>query len=273
MIKKLGKDITWIRTGGEVDIFEPNSIYELKSFLKNNKKVIPVGFGSNIIIPDSGLDKTIIRLNNMQNDIQINSDHLTINAGTPNIIVSRFCTENNLSNLEFLHTIPGTIGGALYMNAGAYGYCVSDYLLWAELIDLDGNIHRLNRCEIKYEYRKSNIPDGMIFLKGCFKVENCNNVKNKIKQMKQYRNDKQPRVNTFGSVFTNHAKYNAWKLIEQSGCYGMKIGGAYISELHCNFIINDGSATSKNIKDLINQIQQKVFNHSGILLEEEVIFL
>lgn len=273
IIRKSGKDITWIRTGGEVSVFEPSSIEELQCFVKNNKKITPLGFGSNVIIPDKGLDSTIVRLGNIKNDIQANNNQLITDAGTPNIIVSRFCAKHNLSNLEFLHTIPGTIGGALYMNAGAYGHCIADHLAWTELMDLDGNIHRLKRDEIQYEYRKSNIPNGLIFIRGCFNIHINDAAANKIKQMQQYRNEKQPRINTFGSVFKNPQKSNAWKLIQESGCEGMSVGGAYVSKLHCNFIINDGSATSDDIINLVNKIQDQTYKHSGVLLEKEVIFL
>ncbi len=270
---ELASNLTWIRTGGRVKVFEPKNQQELQCFLSQKTPYIPLGFGSNVIISDSGSDSIIIKLTSMPNIITTNKNMVIIDAGTPNTIAVRYCAKHNLSNLEFLYTIPGTIGGALYMNAGAYGSCVADFLVWAEIIDQDGIIHRLNRNEIKYEYRSSNMPRGMIFLRGCFSTKESNYVKDTIQEMKNYRNEKQPRIKTFGSVFKNPLGYNAWKLIQQAGCENMTVGGAKISSLHCNFIINNDSATSNDIKELILEVQKKVFDQTKVLLEKEVIFI
>ncbi|QEK38685.1 UDP-N-acetylmuramate dehydrogenase [Candidatus Cytomitobacter primus] len=272
---KSGRDLTWIKTGGNVKVFEPESIQKLQSFMHEQIPFRMLGFGSNVIIPDEGLDDIIVKLTSMPNNItNQGNDHLIVDAGMPNILLTRFCMKHGYTNLEFLHTVPGTLGGALYMNAGAYGACISDYLVWAEVIDQNGKIYCLDRHEIKYEYRNSNFPDKMIFLKGCFHVKKTDPevvIKN-IADMKKYRNDKQPRMNTFGSVFKNIDNNNAWKLIQKSDCIGMKIGGAYMSDLHCNFIINDGTASSSDIKELIQMVQTKVFGSTGMMLEREVVF-
>ncbi len=265
-------NLTWVNTGGLVKVCEPKSNDELQKFLAKQIPYVPLGFGSNVIIPDEGSEKVMLKLTSMPNNIILQGNNLIIDAGTPNVMAIRFCISHNLSNLEFLYTIPGTIGGALYMNAGAYGSCIADNLVWAEIMNQNGKTFRVNQSEIKYEYRSSNLPNNLIFVKACFKVGNSNNVAQTVANMKQYRNDKQPRMKTFGSIFKNIPQ-SAWQLIKESGCENMKIGGAHISQLHCNFIINDGTATSLDIKTLIKKVQDKVLQKTGIFLEKEVIFI
>ncbi|USO00497.1 MAG: UDP-N-acetylmuramate dehydrogenase [Alphaproteobacteria bacterium] len=272
--KKAGADITWIRTGGIVDVFEPSSVQELELFLKGGNDFVVLGFGSNVILPDNDLDKVVLRLINLKHELHIEDGILIVGAGVPNTICTKFCLENEYSNLEFLCTIPGTIGGAIYMNAGAYGFSTFDFVKWIEAYDFQGNLHRLYKEEIKFEYRNSNLKN-LVFIRACFelKKDQFEKIKSTMQSMKMYRNSKQPRFSTFGSTFKNTTCNKAWQLIYESGCAGLRCGGAYLSDLHLNFIINDGSATSTDVVTLISKIQQKVFQTKGIWLEREVIIL
>ncbi|QEK38845.1 UDP-N-acetylmuramate dehydrogenase [Candidatus Nesciobacter abundans] len=271
--KEMGSNLTWIRTGGEVEVFRPDSILELKSFVKSGVDYFPLGMGSNTIIKDTNLDKVILKLDNLYKEIELEYPYIIVGSGVPNFTVSRFCIQNFLGGLEFLHTIPGSIGGGVFMNAGAYGSCFSDNLEWVEVMDIFGSVSKLYKKEIKFSYRKCHVPKTFIFLRACFKVFKDEKIKEKVDGYVVSRNLTQPRFLTLGSTFKNPEGKKAWELIDQAGCRGFAIGGAKMSEKHCNFIVNTGGATSGDIVKLINSVQSFVFSKTGILLDREIVLL
>jgi len=190
--------------------------------------------------------------------------------------LSNFAQENSISGLEFLHCIPGSVGGAIKMNSGCYGYDVSQCIESIQVIDRKGIVKTIKSEKINFFYRGSDLSEDLIFLSGTFKGEKQDSKKIKIKmeQLLEIKKKTQPsRIKTCGSTFKNpqgniHKK--AWQLIKESGCEKMKIGGAYISEKHSNFFVNGGSATSNDMENLIGAVREKVFNLTGIKLELEL---
>jgi len=196
-----------------------------------------------------------------------------VGAGTLDVNVSKYCVENSLAGLEFLSGIPGVIGAALAMNAGAYGREISDCLIKLEALDKNGNLIILDNKACGFKYRGSSLADDLIFTKAYFKIQagNSEEIQAKVQKIQQQREDSQPiRSKTSGSSFKNPPGKKAWELIDQAGCRGMRLGDAIISEQHCNFLINLGQATAADIENLGEAVRKKVFEHSKIMLEWEI---
>ena len=187
--------------------------------------------------------------------------------------VSNFAFENSLTGFEFLSCIPGTIGGGVRMNSGCYGEDIKKILISVQVMDFQGKMKVIYSSDIKFSYRGCNLGNNLIFVSATFKGKSDNklNIQKKINNLIKRKNEDQPtKIKTCGSTFKNPENSKAWKLIKDSGCGGMEVGDAYISEKHCNFFVNKGKATSKDLEELIYKVKSKVFNKTGINLELEL---
>ena len=271
------KNLTWFAVGGAADIlFKPKDVDDLVFFLKNNTSpVFTLGAGSNIIVRDGGIRGVTLRLSGDFTKIQIHDNHtVEVGAGCLDRTLALTCQSHGLSGLEFFIGIPGTIGGALAMNAGAYGFETCDSLLWAEVVMPTGEILRLHPKEMRYSYRSCGLPKDWIFTKACFQVTASSplSIQQTMQDILTKRQETQPtKGRTGGSTFKNPTNHSAWKLIHEAGCRGMIVGDAMISEKHCNFMLNLGNASSKDLETLGEKVRQEVLQHSDISLEWEIL--
>jgi UDP-N-acetylmuramate dehydrogenase len=274
-------NLCWFGVGGKASVvFSPADQDDLIHFLQN-KQDIPIfvfGVGSNILIRDGGFNGVVIRLGNCANYIKLISDYmLEVGASVLDQNVAFFAIERKIGGMEFLSGIPGTIGGGLAMNAGAYGREFSHIVRKVHAVDLNGNLLEFTKQDMDFKYRSNGLKEQVIFLAAELQgyrasleeIEMCMN------RIKTQRNATQPvkGVKTGGSTFKNPLYNKAWRLIDEACCRGLQIGGAQVSTLHCNFIINTGNATAADIEELISVLQQRVFESSGITLEREIIFV
>ncbi len=272
----------WFQTGGNAEVlYKPEDAEDLLNFFSRISKEIPIqilGVGSNIIIRDGGISGVTIKLGRNFTNIEILSEQngivlLKCGAATLNSSLTSFCIENEIGGLEFLSGIPGCIGGALAMNAGAYNKEVKDVLSYAQLALRDGSMVNLSVNDLRYKYRKSNHPEGAVFLSGVFvgyKQDKAVIAAN-VADIQKKREESQPiRSRTGGSTFKNPEQAKAWELIDRCGLRGYKLGGAMVSEKHCNFMINTGDATSSDIENLGEFVRKKVMETTGISLEWEI---
>lgn len=271
---------SWFDVGGSAEImFRPADISDLADFLKQRDKKIPlniIGAGSNVIVSDDGVKGVVIRLPG--EFAKISQEGEMIRAGAAALCgnVALFSKNCGLSGLEFFSGVPGSVGGAIAMNAGCYGSDVSQTLVSATAIDFDGNIHELKNSDFKFFYRGSEISKKFFFVEGLFKLAKSSSeeVAKKISDLATQRENAQPiRAKTGGSTFKNPAQKRAWELIDEAGCRGKIIGDAQISQKHCNFIINRGSATAEDLITLGNEVKKLVKEKSGIDLEWEIKIL
>jgi UDP-N-acetylmuramate dehydrogenase len=258
-------------------IFIPKSLNELSVFLKNidcQNQVKVLGVGSNTLIRDGGYNGIIIKFGKALSHLSLFNNN-TIIAGSAALDkkVSNFAFEKQLTGFEFLSCIPGTIGGAIRMNSGCYGEDISKLLVSVQVMDLKGKMKVIYASDIKFSYRNCNINDDLIFISATLKGERNKkiNIKKKIEDLVNKKKKDQPsKIKTCGSTFKNPEKDKAWRLIKDSGCAGMKVGDAYISEKHCNFFVNRGNAKSSDLEDLIHKVRTKVLDKTGIKLELEI---
>ncbi|MBT5185988.1 MAG: UDP-N-acetylmuramate dehydrogenase [Kordiimonadaceae bacterium] len=269
--------LTWFRTGGSADVlFTPEDTQDLCEFLSklpHDMPVMPLGVGSNLLIRDGGVEGVVIRFGKKFSDITIDGNLITISAGTPDISVARAALGAGLKGLEFLRGVPGTLGGALKMNAGAYGAEIKDIFVSAKAVDRSGKAHKLSQDDMGFSYRHTSVPDNYIFTEATLRGEpgDVSIIATKMKEIGDTREESQPlRTRTGGSTFKNPEGLSAWKLIDGAGCRGLKIGGARVSEKHCNFLINEGKATSKDIEELGDEVRRRVMNNSGVKLHWEI---
>ncbi|NRB11250.1 MAG: UDP-N-acetylmuramate dehydrogenase [Rickettsiaceae bacterium] len=269
---------TWFKVGGLADIFfKPADVEDLIDFLKKNNQKLPItvlGTGSNIIIRDKGVDGVVIKLGRNFTDIMINDEgDLVVGTGCLNYNLAKFCQQNNISGFEFLIGIPGTIGGGIAMNAGAYGSEFKDIVKMIEAVDFSGNKKSYLSKEAGFTYRNNNLPENLIYTKVTFKINygNTAEITTKMAKIKEERSKTQPiNEKTSGSTFANPKGYKAWELIDKAGLRGKQIGGALISKLHCNFMINLGEATASDMEELGEFVRQEVKKNSGITLQWEI---
>ena len=268
---------TWFRVGGPAEIlFEPADQDDLANFLTRRPEdadVTVIGVGSNLLIRDGGIPGITIRLGRAFSAIDIDGDRVNAGAGAVDVIVSRAARDAGLGGLEFLSGIPGTIGGALRMNAGAYGRELQEVLIEAEAVSGDGTIHRVGVDELGYSYRHSTAPEDWIFTKAVLaaRSETAETIAARMAEITEAREDTQPiRSRTGGSTFKNPPGNKAWELIESAGCRGLTRGGAQVSEIHCNFLINTGTATAADLEGLGEEVRRRVRDQSGITLEWEI---
>ena len=269
---------SWFNLGGLAKaIFKPKNLNELSTFLKNiqeENKVKVLGAGSNTLIRDGGFDGIIIKFGKSFSHLSL-FDKNTIIAGASVLDknVSNFALENSLTGFEFLSCIPGTIGGGIRMNSGCYGEDISKILISVQVMDLKGKMRVIYSSDIKFSYRECNLEDNLIFISASFrgKKDKKQNIKKNIYNLiDQKKRDQPSKIKTCGSTFKNPENKKAWKLIRDSGCAGMQVGDAQISEKHCNFFVNRGNAKSKDLENLIYQVRNKVSDKTGINLELEL---
>ena len=274
-------DITWFRAGGSAQIlFGPQDEADLAYFLKNAPKDLPVfviGLGSNLLVRDGGVPGVVIRLGRGFGDTVIEPEH-KIRTGTvvPDVKVARAAADAGISGLAFYRGIPGSIGGALRMNAGAHGRETKDCLIGARAVDRQGNIHVLSLADMKFTYRHCGIPADWIFTEATYQGAPGKpaDILQEMQHVAEYREANQPiKERTGGSTFKNPPGNSSWKLIDAAGCRGLRIGGAKVSDLHCNFLINDQGATGEDIERLGETVRARVKAHSGVELEWEIIRL
>ena len=269
---------SWFNLGGPAKvIFKPKNLNELSIFLKNIKgfdKIKVLGVGSNTLIRDGGFNGIIIKLGKSFSHLSL-FDQNTLIAGASALDknVSNFALENSLTGFEFLSCIPGAIGGGIRMNSGCYGEDISKILVSIQVMDLHGKIKIIQSSDVKFFYRGCNLEDNLIFVSATFrgKKDKKINIQKKINNLIEQKNKDQPyKIKACGSTFKNPENNKAWKLIKNSGCAGMCIGDARISEKHCNFFINKGNAKSEDLENLIYQVRRKVLDKTGINLELEL---
>ena len=269
---------SWFNIGGAAKIvYRPANIKELSFFLKEAKikdGIKVLGLGSNTLIRDGGYNGIIIKLGKPFSHINMFSDNILVSGVSAlDKQVSNFALDKSLSGFEFLLCIPGTIGGAIRMNSGCYGHDISKILLSVQAMDLNGNIKVIPSSKIKFHYRGSDLDNDLIFISATLKgsIINKNEIEKKMKIFSDKKQKSQPlNIKTCGSTFKNSENKKAWELIKESGCNGMKVGDAQISEKHCNFFVNKGSANSKDLEKLISKVKKNVFNQTGINLELEL---
>ncbi len=270
---------TWFRVGGAADVlFRPADEADLAHFLSNKPEQVPVtviGAGSNLLVRDGGVSGVVIRLGRGFSDIRIDGDFVHVGAGCLDRTVSLTCRDAGVGNLEFLVGIPGTIGGAVRMNAGAYGQEIKDILVYADVLDSQGERHRLTPEALQMTYRHTSLEDGWIVtgavLKGTAGQDPAD-IGKAIDAILQEREASQPtRGRTGGSTFKNPDHEKAWKLIDAAGCRGLKIGDAQVSEKHCNFLLNLDQATANDLESLGEEVKRRVYETSGVRLDWEIV--
>ncbi len=270
------KRLTWFRAGGKAKILAiVENSQELDIILKSkgDLKYYIIGAGSNLLVRDNGFNGILIKLGKGFNKIKINQNKLLVGASILDVNLSNFAKRNYISGLEFFIGIPGTIGGAIKMNAGCFGSQTSDILNTVNVTDSLGESKKFKINELNLTYRSSNILDTSVITSAEFDINygNKKEIDEKIEYIKNERQKKQPiKEKTSGSTFKNPSNYFAAKLIEESDCKELKIGDAAVSSHHCNFLINKGNATAQNLEDLGKKIIEKVFNKFDIKLEWEI---
>ena len=282
-------DLTWLRVGGPADaLFQPADEADLAAFLAALDPAVPVfpmGVGSNLIVRDGGLRAVVIRLGRGFNAIRIDGDRVIAGAAALDAHVARRAAEDGL-DLTFLRTIPGTIGGALRMNAGCYGSYTADVLESARAVLRDGRSVTLTPADLNFRYRQSDLPDGAVLVEATFRAPrgDAQTLLARMEDQLAKRDATQPtKDRSAGSTFRNPAGFSstgraddvhdlkAWKLIEDAGLRGARRGGAQMSEKHANFLINAGGATARDLEGLGEEVRKKVYDSSGITLEWEIM--
>ncbi len=267
----------WFRVGGPAQVlFMPADEQDLGYFLAHLPADVPVtvlGAASNIIIRDGGIAGVVVRLGGRFSEIKIEDGHrLRAGTGILDGRVSRAARDAGIAGLEFLSGIPGGIGGALRMNAGAYGGETKDILIETRGVDRAGNIRTFRNADMGYTYRHSSAPDDVIFTEALFQGRpgEIASITAAMDDIAKRRRESQPPNKTCGSTFKNPPGGKAWQLIDAAGCRGLTVGGAQVSELHCNFLINLGGATATDIETLGETVRQRVKDKSSIELEWEI---
>lgn len=267
----------WFRVGGQARwLFRPEHTNDLAAFLAMLPRDVPVtvlGVGSNLIVRDGGLDGVVIRLGRGFTQITTQGQHITAGAAALSLNVSMVACEQGVAGLEFLSGIPGTIGGAVFMNAGAYGSDTSRVLVEAEIVERSGRVRRISHAEIGFTYRHTSMPEGAIVTQATFMGESGDRheITKRVQEISDSREATQPvRSRTGGSTFKNPDGAKAWELIDKAGCRGLTIGGAQVSEKHCNFLINTGDATARDLEQLGEEVRRRVRETTGITLEWEI---
>jgi UDP-N-acetylmuramate dehydrogenase len=274
--------ITWFRVGGPAEVmFRPADRDDLVAFIVNRPAdvaVTVIGVGSNLLVRDGGVPGVVIRLGRGFADVSMEDTTVRAGAAMLDLNVALTARDAGVAGLEFLSGIPGTIGGALRMNGGAYGKEMKDVTVSAEALDPSGRVHRLSLAELGFTYRHCGVAEDWIFLSA--ELAGTRDapaaIVARMQEIQTKREDTQPiRTRTGGSTFANprgpEAKSRrAWELIDGAGCRGLKRGGAIVSEKHCNFLINTGSATAADLEGLGEEVRRRVFEQFGVTLEWEI---
>ncbi|MGL4297299.1 MAG: UDP-N-acetylmuramate dehydrogenase [Aestuariivirga sp.] len=271
-------DLIWFRAGGPAEVlYTPADETDLADFLKaapGDVAVYPIGVGSNLLVRDGGVPGVVIRMGKGFSGLTLEpGDRIRAGAAVLDVRVARFAQEHGLDALTFLRGIPGTIGGALRMNAGAYGGETKDVLVEARAVDRSGTIHVLSNADMKYTYRHCGAPEDLIFTSALLQGRPGDRaaIAAAMDKITESREATQPvKSRTGGSTFKNPPGRKSWQLIDQAGMRGFAVGPARVSEMHCNFLINEGGASASQIEALGEAVRAKVKTTSGIDLEWEI---
>ena len=269
--------ITWFRVGGPAEVmFRPADPEDLAHFLAHRPAGLPVtvlGVGSNLLVRDGGVPGVVVRLGRGFNAVAAEGDSLLAGAAMlcPNLALAAL--EAGIAGLEFLSGVPGSLGGALRMNAGAFGGEIRDVLVWAEALDPEGRLHRLAPEAMGHAYRSCAVPEGWIFLRARLRGAPGERgaIRARMAAIQAERDASQPlRTRTGGSTFKNPPGAKAWQLIDAAGCRGLRRGDAQVSEKHCNFLVNLGGASAADLEALGEEVRRRVRESSGVALEWEI---
>jgi UDP-N-acetylmuramate dehydrogenase len=271
-------ELTWLRAGGPAQaLFTPADEDDLAYFLSRCAGDIPVmviGVGSNLLVRDGGLPGVAIRLGRGFNEIApLGGTRIRVGAAVPDVRLAQAAAAAGIAGLAFYRGIPGTVGGALRMNAGAHGGETKDFLAGARAVDRSGKLHVFDNAGMGFTYRHCGLPLDLIFTQATFEGTPGDpaEIEAAMRHVAEYREANQPvKSRTGGSTFKNPPGHSAWKLIDGAGCRGLRVGGAHMSEMHCNFLINDGGATAADIELLGETVRERVLAHTGITLEWEI---
>ncbi len=271
--------LTWFRVGGAAQLlFTPADEDDLAYFLANLPAEIPVvtiGVGSNLIVRDGGVEGVVIRLSpkGFGQIAHIGKGQINAGAAVLDKKLAEAALQHRIGGLEFFYGIPGSIGGALRMNAGANGGETRDVLVYATGVTRDGEFVTLSNADMGFAYRSSAVDASVIFTSALFagRPEDEAAIRKRMDEVQQHRETAQPiREKTGGSTFKNPPGHSAWRLVDAAGCRGLKVGGAQVSEMHCNFLINTGDATAADIEGLGEEVRRRVKDHSGVELQWEI---
>ncbi|WP_299424128.1 UDP-N-acetylmuramate dehydrogenase [Sphingomonas bacterium] len=270
--------LVWFKSGGAAEwLFEPADVADLETFLYALDPSVPVmglGLGSNLIVRDGGVPGVVVRLGKAFAKVErLDDTTLKCGGGAPGILVTSNARDAGISGLEFLRSIPGTVGGFVRMNGGAYGREVKDVLVEAEVVLRSGERRTLALGDLGYTYRHSELPEGAIVVSATFRGHPAESatVQAEMDRIAAAREASQPlRSKTGGSTFKNPEGHKAWQLVDEAGCRGLRRGDAQVSEKHCNFLLNLGDATSADIEGLGEEVREKVKANSGVTLEWEI---
>ncbi|KTT99650.1 UDP-N-acetylenolpyruvoylglucosamine reductase [Sphingomonas yabuuchiae] len=270
--------LVWFKAGGPAEyLLEPKDVDDLSAFLRGlgaDTPVMALGLGSNLIVRDGGVPGVVIRLGKPFSYARAGEGHsITCGGGTSGILVSSNARDAGIGGLEFLRSIPGTVGGFVRMNGGAYGREVADVLISATVVRRDGTVETLGVADLEYTYRHSNLTDGTVVVEATFRGQAAEpaDIQAEMDRIAAAREASQPlRSKTGGSTFKNPDGHKAWALVDAAGCRGLTLGDAQVSEKHCNFLLNLGNATAAEIEALGEDVRAKVKAQSGICLEWEI---
>lgn len=270
--------LVWFKAGGAAEwLFEPKDVADLQDFLRDLDRAMPVmalGLGSNLIVRDGGVQGVVVRLGKAFAQVESVDDvTLSCGGGASGILVSSTARDKGIAGLEFLRSIPGTVGGFCRMNGGAYGSEVKDILVDADVVLRSGELVTLGKADLNYTYRHSTLPEGAIVVAARFRGRPGDpaTIQAEMDRISAAREASQPlRSKTGGSTFKNPDGHKAWELVDKAGCRGLALGGAQVSEKHTNFLINTGTATSTDIEALGDEVRRRVREHSGVDLEWEI---
>ena len=270
--------LVWFKSGGTAEwLFEPKDLVDLQGFLRDLDPATPVmalGLGSNLIVRDGGVPGVVVRLGKaFAKATALDSVTLECGGGTSGILVSSTARDADIAGLEFLRSIPGTVGGFVRMNGGAYGREVKDILTTCDVVLRSGELLTLPVADLHYTYRHSDLPTGAIVVAARFRGRpgESARIQAEMDRIAASREASQPlRSKTGGSTFKNPEGHKAWQLVDQAGCRGLTLGGAQVSEKHTNFLINTGTATSTEIEVLGEEVRRRVKANSGVELVWEI---
>jgi UDP-N-acetylmuramate dehydrogenase len=269
-------EFTWFRVGGPAQVFfMPEDENDLAYMLRNLPPDIPVtviGAGSNLIVRDGGVQGVVIRLGRGFNAVTVDGERVTAGSAMLDAMVAREAQKAGLAGLAFLSGIPGTIGGALRMNGGAYGGETKDILIEARGVDRAGTLRSFSNADMGFSYRHCGVPEDVIFTSATFqgRAGNAEEIAAAMAEIKKKREASQPRNRTGGSTFKNPPGQSAWRLVDEAGCRGMKVGQVQVSPLHSNFLISLDGCTASDIETLGETVRARVKEKSGVDLEWEI---
>ncbi|PNU01898.1 UDP-N-acetylmuramate dehydrogenase [Novosphingobium guangzhouense] len=270
--------LVWFKAGGHAQwLFEPKDLADLQDFLRALDPAVPLmalGLGSNMIVRDGGVPGVVIRLGKAFAKVtKVDDVTLDCGGGASGILVSSTARDAGIAGVEFLRSIPGTVGGFVRMNGGAYGGEVKDILVDCDVVLRSGELVTFGNADLGYTYRHSELPEGAVVVSARFKGRSGESaaIQAEMDRISAAREASQPlRSKTGGSTFKNPEGHAAWKLVDEAGCRGLALGGAQVSEKHTNFLLNTGDATSEDIENLGDEVRRRVKDKSGVDLEWEI---